>query len=414
MSQLNPDPHQPVLPPPPGVMPPSGYWVPAPPPPPPPMTPQRHGEPHLWRWIVVSFLVAAIAAGGSGIGLGWGLAKALRAPTAVQSPIAIASPTAPSNGALDADAIAAKVGPAIVDINTVTGTGQAAGTGMIITSDGEVLTNHHVVDGSITIHVAIEGRTGNFTAHVVGVAPAADVALIQIDGVSGLPTVTFATSSSVQVGDSVVAMGNALGLGGAPSVTSGTVTGLNQTITASEGNGDSEQLTGMIESNAPISPGDSGGAVVNTAGQVIGMITAGDVQGFRSQTSTVNYAVPSDTALSFVNRIRAGETSSELVYGQVGFMGVAVRDLTADVAARLGLDVTSGALVVTVQSGSPAESAGITPNSVITKVGSSKITNSDTLGTAIRSHKAGEQVSVTWVDQNGSHTSTVTLNGVNP
>jgi S1-C subfamily serine protease len=414
MSQTTPDPYQPVLPPPPGVMPPSGYWVPAPPPPPPPMTPQRRGEPHLWRWIVVSFLVAAIAAGGSGVGLGWGLAKALRTPTAVQSPIAIASPTAPSNGALDADAIAAKVSPAIVDINTVTGTGQAAGTGMIITSDGEVLTNHHVVYGSITIHVTIEGRSGNFTAHVVGVAPAADVALIQIDGVSGLPTVTFASSSSVNLGDSVVAMGNALGLGGAPSVTSGTVTGLNQTITASEGDGQSEQLTGMLESNAPISPGDSGGAVVNTAGQVVGMITAGDVQGFRSQTSTVNYAVPSDTALSFVNRIRAGEASSELIYGQVGFMGVAVRDLTADVAARIGLDVSSGALVVTVQSGSPAESAGITPNSAITKVGSSKITNSDTLGTAIRSHKPGEQVSVTWVDQNGSHTATLTLNGVNP
>jgi S1-C subfamily serine protease len=378
------------------------------------MTPQRPGEPHLWRWIVVSFLVAAIAAGGSGIGVGWGLANALRTPTAVQSPIAIASPTAPSNGALDADAIAAKVSPAIVDINTVTGAGQAAGTGMIITSDGEVLTNHHVVDGSITIHVTISGRSGNFTAHVIGVAPGADVALIQIEGVSGLPTVTFASSSSVNVGDSVVAMGNALGLGGAPSVTSGTIIGLNQTITASEGDGQSEQLTGMLESNAPISPGDSGGAVVNTAGQVVGMITAGDVQGFRSQTSTVNYAVPSDTALSFVNRIRASETSSGLIYGQVGFMGVAVRDLTTDVAARLGLDVSSGALVVTVQAGSPAEAAGITPNSAITKVGDSKVTNSDTLGTAIRSHKAGEQVSVTWVDQKGSHTATLTLKGVNP
>lgn len=418
MSQMNQDPYQPVPPPPPGVMPPSGYWVPAPPPPPPPpppLTRTRPGEPHLWRWIVVSFVVAALAAGGSGIGVGWGLAKALRgAPTAVQSPIAIASPTAPPNGAIDDNGIAAKVSPAIVDINTVTGSGQAAGTGMIITSDGEVLTNHHVVNGSITIKVTITGRTGDFTAHVVGVAPAADVALIQIDGVSGLPTVSFASSSSVHVGDSVVAMGNALGLGGAPSVSTGTVTGLNQTITASEGNGDSEQLTGMIESNAPISPGDSGGPVVNATGQVIGMITAGDVQGFRSQTSTVNYAIPSDTALSFVNRIRAGETNTDLVYGQVGFMGVAVRDLTADVAAQLGLNVSSGAFVVTVQSGSPAETAGITPNSVITKVDSSKITNSDTLGTAIRSHKAGEQVSVTWVDLKGSHSATLTLNGVNP
>jgi putative serine protease PepD len=91
-----------------------------------------------------------------------------------------------------------------------------------------------------------------------------------------------------------------------------------------------------------------------------------------------------------------------------------VRDLTADVATRLGLNVSSGALVVTVQSGSPAESAGITPNSAITQVGSSKITNSDTLGKAIKSHKPGEEVSVTWIDQNGPHTATLTLNGVNP
>jgi S1-C subfamily serine protease len=428
MSQLIPDPDQPVAPsgegfiqaappsgsywvPPPPPPPPGSYWIPPPPPPPPP--PVR-GEPHLWRWIAVSFLVALIAAGGSGIGVGWGLARALHGtPTVAQSPIAIASPTAgPANGNADANAIASKVDPALVFINTVVGTGQAAGTGMILTPDGEVLTNNHVVTGSTSINVTIVGQSVSHTAHVIGVAPAADVALIQIDGVSGLPTVTFASSTNVQVGDPIVAVGNALGLG-TPSVSSGSVTALNQTITASEGGSKSEQLTGMIESDAPISPGESGGPLVNTAGQVVGMITAGDIQGFRSQTSRVNYAIPADTVVSYVNKIRSGQASSDVVYGQVGYLGVSVRDLTPEIASQLGLNVTSGADVVTVQSGSPAEAAGITPNSVITKVGTAQITTSNELGTAIRSYKPADRVAVTWVDQRGPHTATVTLGGVN-
>lgn len=419
MSQMNQDPYQPFVPSAESAPAPESYWVPPPPPPPPP--PHR-GELHLWRWIALSVIVAVIAAGGSGLGVGFGLAKALGTRTAtVQSPIAIASPITPSNGSngsngsLDANAIAALVDPAIVDINTIVGSGQAAGTGMILTSDGEVLTNNHVVNGSTTIHVTLAGHSATtYTAHVVGVAPAGDVALIQIEGVSGLPTVTIASSANVKVGDPIVALGNALGAGGSPSVTSGSVIALNQTITASEGGGQSEQLKGMIQSDAPISPGDSGGPIVNSAAQVIGMITAGDVQGFRSQTSTVNYAIPSDTAISFVNRIRTGEKSAEIIYGQVGFMGVSVRDLTAAIASQLGLSVSTGALVVDVQSGSPADSAGITSNSVITKVGDAKITTSDSLGTAIKAHKPGDSASVTWIDQRGTHTSTLTLAGVNP
>jgi S1-C subfamily serine protease len=409
MSQQYPDPAEPLGPrveptplPPMPVQ--ATYWVPPPPPPTPPRS-----DPHVGRWIIVAFLVAALAAGGSGIGVGWGLASAFRHPAVVQSPIAIASPTTVpnnngNNGSLDANAIAALVNPAIVDINTVTTSGQASGTGQILTPDGEVLTNNHVVDGSTSIKVVIASQPSvSYTAHVIGVAPAQDVALIQIEGVSGLPTVSIAASSTVKVGDPIVAIGNALGQGGAPSVTTGTVTALNQTITASEGGGTSEQLTGMIQSDASIQPGDSGGAIVNSSGQVIGMITAGDVQGFRSQTSTVNYSIPTDTAISYVNKIRSGVASAEIIYGQVGFMGVSVRNSTG-----------GGAQVVTVQPGSPADSVGIVPGAVINKVGGTTITNSASLGTAIRSHKAGEKVSVTWTDQQGTHTSTMTLAGVNP
>ena len=403
--------------------PPGGWWVP--PLPPAPLVPTR-GAPHVWHWIVVAFVVAAIAAGGSGIGVGWGLARALRSQTATTSPAASApvaevppqteapiQPVSPNTGSLNAQAIAAKVDPAVVDINTVTGLGSAAGTGMILTSTGEVLTNNHVVDGSTSISVTIAGRSGNYSATVLGVDPTADVALIQVQGVSGLRTVTLASSSSLQVGDQIVAIGNALGAGGTPSVTQGAITALDQSITASDGGGKSEQLTGMIQADATISPGDSGGPLVNSAGQVVGMITAGEAQGFRSQVSTTDYAVPSDEALRVVNLIRSGQASSEIIRTQLSFIGVQVRTLDQAQATRLGLSVSTGALVVGVQSGSPAEKAGITTGSAITAVNSTPVTDSASLGPALHVYQPGERVSITYVDQGGTHTVSVILGGVN-
>jgi S1-C subfamily serine protease len=170
----------------------------------------------------------------------------------------------------------------------------------------------------------------------------------------------------------------------------------------------------MLQSDATIYPGDSGGPIVNSAGQVVGMITAGDVQGFRSSASTVNYAIPSDTILSVVNQIRAGQASSKIIYGQTGYIGVSVQNFDASAAAQLNLSVSSGALVAGVQSPSPAASAGITRYSVITSVGGNQISNIDDLGNALLAHKPGEQVSITWVSSTGTHTATVTLGGVNP
>jgi S1-C subfamily serine protease len=285
---------------------------------------------------------------------------------------------------------------------------------MIISSSGEVLTNNHVVDGSTSIRVTIAGRSQTYTAHVIGADPGADIAVIQIEGVSSLPTVTFASSSTLKVGDSVVAIGNALGQGGTPDVSQGSVTALDQTITASESGARSERLTGMIQTDAPIYPGDSGGPLVNSSGQVVGMITAGQVQGFRSSASNVNYAVASDTILDIVNQIRSGKANPAIIYGQVGYIGVSAQTLDASTAAQLGLNVSSGALVRAVVAGSPADSAGITRNSVITSVGGSKVTSIDNLGTAIRAHKPGERVSISWVNQSGTHSATLTLGGVNP
>jgi S1-C subfamily serine protease len=142
------------------------------------------------------------------------------------------------------------------------------------------------------------------------------------------------------------------------------------------------------------------------------MITAGDVQGFRSSASNVNYAIASDTLLSMVNQIRSGQVGSGIIYGQVGYIGVSVQTLDAASASQLG--VSSGALVVGVQSGLPAAAAGITRNSVITAVAGSPITSLDTLNSVLLAHKPGEKVSIAWVNQGGSHTATLVLAGVNP
>lgn len=256
----------------------------APPPPPPPISNS------LWHRVAAGVVVAAVVAAAAGAGIGWSLARAINphtgtaqtitqpAPQPQTQPESPIQPAPITGGSLNASAIAAKVDPAIVDINTVVGSGQAAGTGMIITSNGLVLTNNHVIDRSTAIHVTIFGRSETYTAHVLGAAPSSDIAVLQIEGVTGLPTVGFASSASVNVGDAIVALGNALGRGGSPAVSQGTITALDQTITASAGGGKSEQLSGMLQSDATIYPGDSGGPLVNSSGQVIGMITAGDVQ----------------------------------------------------------------------------------------------------------------------------------------
>ena len=323
------------------------------------------------------------------------------------------SSTGQANQSFDSQAVANKVIPAVVDINTVIGSAgqqaQAAGTGMLVTSSGEVLTNRHVVQGATSIQVTIQGRSSPYTATVVGEDLAADVALLQIHGVSGLPTVTVADSSALTVGQAVVAIGNALGQGGAPNVTQGTITALNQSITASDGSGSSEQLTGLIQSDASISPGDSGGPLVNRAGQVVGMITAGSVGRFRQATSRVGFAIPSNTAVDIVNQIRSGKETSTIIIGPTGYLGVSATDLDAATASRLGLSVSVGALVQSVVSGSPAAQAGIARNAVITAVNGRTVTSTTDLGLAIHVHKPGQQIQVTWIDQNGRHTATVSL-----
>ena len=228
--------------------------------------------------------------------------------------------------------IAAKVDPGIVDVVTTLGYqgGKAAGTGMVLTSTGEVLTNNHVIDGATSIKATDIGNGRTYTAKVVGYDKTHDVAVLQLQNASGLQTVTL-SSASPQTGQKVVALGNALGKGGTPSVVSGRINGLGQSITASDGGAaDSERLTGMIGHNAPIQPGDSGGPLVNTEGEVIGMNTAGSdssasgspSQSGQAQTATQAFAIPITRASSIADQIEAGTPSSTVHIGATAFLGV--------------------------------------------------------------------------------------------
>jgi S1-C subfamily serine protease len=304
--------------------------------------------------------------------------------------------------------VAAKVDPGLVDVNVTLSYQQesAAGTGQVLTSSGEVLTNNHVVDEATSISVTDIGNGRTYSASVVGYDRTGDLAVIQLHGASGLATVSIGDSSKVAVGQSIVAIGNAGGVGGTPSVAPGTVTTLNQSITASDdGGGNSEQLTGLIEVNANVQPGDSGGPLVTTAGDVVGIDTAAaqSLSGFSAQGD--GYAIPINTAIAIAKQIEAGKASSTVHIGATAFLGVEVE--APD-------DGGSGAQVVTVAPGSPASSSGLATGDVITSVGGQTVGTVTSLATIMAGHSPGDSVVVQWVDPEGNQQSATVRLGSGP
>jgi S1-C subfamily serine protease len=292
---------------------------------------------------------------------------------------------------------------AIVDINTTLGGGaSAAGTGMILTSSGEVLTNNHVIYGEQSISVQVTSTSAMYSAHVVGFDPQHDVAVLQLDGASGLATMPIGNSSNVQVGDSVTALGNALGRGGAPASAPGTVTALDQSITASDQSGTepAETLAGMIQINAPIKPGDSGGPLLNSSGQVIGMDTAASGGRQLDQTGAAEaFAIPINTAVSIASQIVKSPSGFQTTTPG-GFLGVEVLPSTAP----------PGALVEGTQAGTPAASSGLVKGDVITAVGGAPIDSVPSLEGILKQHRPGDNVIVVWETASGQEgQATVTL-----
>ena len=384
----------------------TGYHAGMPAPPPP--TPAGAGPHRARGWIalLVGMLVSLALVGGL---LAFNGGPQTAAPTIPSTGATV--PLSPS-GNPSASTGATPVGT-VVDINTsqqVLGADGlrplGAGTGMVLTADGEILTNNHVVEGASSIQVTIPGH-GSSTATVVGVDPTDDVALLQLNSASGLATVTLGDSSTVQVGDPITAIGNAFGRGGPPTSTTGTVAAVHRSITAQDPSGNnSERLNDVIQIAADVHPGDSGGAVLNAQGQVVGIITAGPSN---SSGNGTGFAIPINSAIGIVNEIRAGHGSSEILLGERGFMGVAVQPVDPAAAAQLGLGDTSGVLVAGVQPGSPAAKVGMTAPAIIRSIDGQTINSQDELGAAIHAKVPGEQIQVTWIDQQGQHSATMTL-----
>ncbi|HUC35953.1 MAG TPA: trypsin-like peptidase domain-containing protein [Acidimicrobiales bacterium] len=307
------------------------------------------------------------------------------------------TPSGPG-GAPAASGVAAKVEPGLVDVNSVLGTegGELAGTGMVLSSSGEVLTNNHVVEGATSVSVTDVGNGRTYSAQVLGTDKADDVALLRLDGASGLATIAPGDSSKLAVGDPVTAIGNAGGTGGAPSVTTGDVTALDQTITASdEVDGSQEQLSGLVQSNATLQPGDSGGPLVDNAARVVGMDTAAST-GFQIQSgSSQSFAIPIEEAISIARQIESGDGSSTVHIGPAALLGVSVE----------GSSSVSGALVVGVNPGSPADQAGISQGDVITSLGGQTVDSPTTLSNLMQTHHPGDSVKVGWVNGSGQQQS---------
>jgi S1-C subfamily serine protease len=283
----------------------------------------------------------------------------------------------------------------VVDITTVLGyaNGKAAGTGMVLTSNGEVLTNNHVVKGATSISVTVLSTGASYRATVVGTDPTDDVAVLQLSAAAGLDTVRI-DADTVAVGDAVTAVGNAGGATGSTSAAAGTVTALNQSITATDEYGqDAERLTGLIQIAADVVTGDSGGPLYDAQGEVAGMDTAA------SSTGGQAYAIPIATALSIAGRIAAGVDDATIHQGYPAFLGVSVLDTS-----------TGGASVAGVVAGGPADRAALTAGDVITAIGGTTITGAGDVSTALAGYRPGDAVSVTWTDTAGqSRTAAVTL-----
>ena len=312
---------------------------------------------------------------------------------------------------LSTAAIVQKIDPAVVDIVSTLSNGEAAGTGIVLTSSGEVLTNNHVIDGATSISVTDVGNGQTYQASVTGYDASHDVAVLKLKGASGLTTASIGDSSKVSVGSKVVAVGNAGGKGGTPSVAQGQVTGLNKQITATDaGSGTSETLTGVIRTNADIQPGDSGGPLLNTSGEVIGMDTAASsaqTDSATGQAAAVQaFAIPINQAVATAHQIESGTASDTVHIGATAFLGVAV--------SSQGGPGDNGAVIAGTVQGGAAAAAGIGAGDVITSVGGQAVTSANGLRDTLTAHHPGDTVKVTWQDEQGQAQSANVVLGSGP
>lgn len=317
--------------------------------------------------------------------------------------------------------IATKVDPGIVDITSTFSTqgSTAMGTGMILSSNGLVLTNNHVIEDATSIVARDVATNTTYKATVVGYDLTKDVALLQLSDASGLTTVKTGDSSKLTTGDKIVGIGNAGGVGGTPSYAAGTVKALDQTITAGDESNPagSEKLNGLLEVNANILPGDSGGPLVTSKGRVVGMDTAGSsanggfgFEQFGVANTSRGYAIPINEALKIVRSIENGNSSTNVHVGATAFLGVEFDSATTVLPGEPGKTATPGVALAGVVSGDPAANAGLVAGDVITSINGHAVTTGTQLQAALLTLRPGNTVTIGYVNANGvASTATATL-----
>ena len=351
-------------------------------------TPSR-GSRSLWSTRLSLLLVAALVGG---------LAGHFAAPTTNSGLTVKVSSTGPGAAILPGGVSIPKLVqhalPTIVSIDVKGQGGEDQGTGMIITSNGLVVTNNHVIANAVqsgTITVTRSGSTTALPATLVGTSPIDDVALVRIDNAHGLPSVTFGNSNALETGDAVVAIGNALGLAaGTPTVTQGIVSALGRTVTAGTSTS-TETLTNMIQTDAAINPGNSGGPLLDSAGDVIGMNTA--VAGTLANgenSQNIGFAIPSATIESLLPTLKAGES----VVNHGAFIGVEIESNNTQLQQQYGFSISTGAVVISVISGTGAAKAGVKQGDIIVGIDHTTIQNSQDVTQVISSLHPGAVVTL--------------------
>jgi S1-C subfamily serine protease len=392
----------PASPPPPAAPPPLSGW-------PPPTPGKRRGS--APRAVVAVVVVLALLCAAVGYGVGSSLARSSTqkpaatelAPTASSNggsstapALPSPSPNGPQSATLSASDIAQKVNPSIVDINVTFTSGRGAGTGIVLTANGIVLTNNHVIANATKIQAQSVSSGDSWNATVLGYSITDDVALLQLQGASGLTPVSVGDSDQVRAGQQVVALGNALGQGGAPAVSPGTVTQLSQSIEVSNEDGSTSMLTDLIETTARLQPGDSGGPLVDTSGLVIGMNAAATTSR-RGRTADDSFAIPINTALDIARQIESGRGTTRIHVGERALLGV---------QAGNGQSAT----IAQVEPDSPAANAGLAPGDTITSIDGQSINSVNDIIAALDSYHPGDSVTVTWQDGSGQrHQASVKL-----
>ncbi|MFT4230935.1 MAG: trypsin-like peptidase domain-containing protein [Microbacterium sp.] len=329
----------------------------------------------------------------------------------------------PGSGSTDQDAVTSTVAEAteasaaestgVVIIETVLGyeDSAAAGTGIVLTASGLVLTNNHVIEGSTEISVTIATTGETYSATVVGTDAADDVAVLQLEDASGLTTATIDDEGDASEGDDVTAVGNADG-GGVLMAADGEITALDQTVTtSSEGVVATETLDGMIEFAADVVAGDSGGALLDDEGEVIGVTTAAS----SGTAATVAYAIPIEDALAIADQIVSGTGTADITIGYPAFLGVQLAGSSTGEARgggsqRGATTTTSGATIAGVIDDTPAAQAGLSAGDTITELDGTEVTDASSLADILADYAPGDTVTVTWTDSAGAeHTASVTL-----